>query len=186
MEEVISIFADLGWSCSKDEVGDFFCLMERDGKLIQIIPSFSKRADHFRVSLMPSISTIEFSNAAAFIKGEEAGFEPIIVSSFPVEKLQSLERNNIERLSKTVLDWVCDQNMSAGLEEYRNLPTNAKGARPLRHLASLVLAGDIAVLERYEKSFERGDKLGFVPYITTDMISRALVLSRSYSSHGLD
>jgi hypothetical protein len=174
IEDVINILTDLGWFCSKDEVGDFFCLIEIDRMLIQIIPSLSKRSDHVRVALSPSISSLEFSRVSAFIMGDVEGFEPIITGNFPVEKISNIERHDIERLSKKVLDWASSQNLLAGLENYRNLPTNSKGARPLRHLASLALAGNFPVLDSYKRSFESGDRLDFVPYITIDMICRAL------------
>jgi len=51
--------------------------------------------------------------------------------------------------------------------------------RPLWHLAALALARDVARLDTYQRAFHRGERPGFVPYITTEMIDRALVLARS-------
>ncbi|WP_414858990.1 DUF6990 domain-containing protein [Pseudomonas aeruginosa] len=62
---------------------------------------------------------------------------------------------------------------------YRALPTNSKGAMPLRNLAALAIAGDVSCLANYQFSFEQGDRLGFVPYITQDMIERALLIARN-------
>lgn len=58
-----------GRVCSKDEVGDCFCVTDVDEFKVQIIPSVRMRSDHFRVSLMPSVSTKEFSEAVAFMRG---------------------------------------------------------------------------------------------------------------------
>ncbi|WP_425603185.1 DUF6990 domain-containing protein [Lysobacter soli] len=59
------------------------------------------------------------------------------------------------------------------------LPTDSKGAMPLRHLAALALAKDVPRLESYQRAFERGDRPGFVPYIQKKMIDRAVSLARS-------
>lgn len=70
-------------------------------------------------------------------------------------------------------------DIDAGLAVYKALPTNSKGAMPLQHLAALALARDVSCLLRYQKSFEQGDRLGFVPYIGPEMIDRALQLAQS-------
>jgi hypothetical protein len=49
---------------------------------------------------------------------------------------------------------------------------------PLRHLAALAIAGDLQTLSRYQRSFAHGDRLNFVPYITADLIDRALSLAQ--------
>ena len=53
---------------------------------------------------------------------------------------------------------------------------------PMRHLAALALAGDVAKLKSYQASFEAGDRLGFVPYITKDYIDRAVALAEKYAA----
>lgn len=63
---------------------------------------------------------------------------------------------------------------------YRALPTDSKGARPLRHLAALAITGDIGRLAKYQRRFEQGDRLGFVPYITAEMLERALLLAQDW------
>lgn len=62
-ESVVSILSEQGWVCSKDEVGDYFCVTDVGGVQLQIIPSVGKRSDHFRVSLISSISSKKFSEA---------------------------------------------------------------------------------------------------------------------------
>ncbi|RMQ97899.1 hypothetical protein ALP94_02834 [Pseudomonas savastanoi pv. glycinea] len=78
-------------------------------------------------------------------------------------------------MSESAISWARSQNIESGLMFYRNLPTDSKGAMPLRHLAALAIAGDVERLDGYKKSFEVGDRLGFVPYITDAMIDRALL-----------
>jgi len=62
-KDIVSILREQGWVCSKDEVGDYFCVTDVGEALLQVIPSVGKRSDHFRLSLMPSISSKEFSEA---------------------------------------------------------------------------------------------------------------------------
>ncbi|KAF1684537.1 hypothetical protein B1992_15005 [Pseudoxanthomonas broegbernensis] len=175
---VLSILQELGWKCGKDEAGDVYCQLEQGGKQLQIIPTIRKLSDHFRVSLMPSISTKEFSAAAAQIFGEPIDHEPIIVSNLRDEKIPSVAREDVVRLAERALSWASMQDVEAGLAAYRSLPTDAKGARPLRHLAALALSGDVGRLHGYKESFDQGDRMGFVPYITAKMIERAISIAQ--------
>lgn len=174
-KDVVSTLMEQGWVCSKDEVGDYFCVIDVDEIKVQIIPSVRKRSDHFRASLMPSVSTREFSETVAFVRGEGSGYSPIIVSNEPPEKLPKFSSDDVLRMSESAISWARSQNIESGLMFYRNLPTDSKGAMPLRHLAALAIAGDVERLDGYKKSFEVGDRLGFVPYITDAMIDRALL-----------
>lgn len=153
-------------------------MIDIGGVQVQIIPSVGKRSDHFRVSFMPSISTREFSESVAFVQGEEGGYSPVIVSNEAPEKLPGFSSDDVLRMSEKVLSWARSQCIESGLMAYRTLPTDAKGAMPIRHLAALAIAGDVERLEGYKKSFEMGDRLGFVPYITAGMIERAVMKAK--------
>ena len=177
-KDIVSILREQGWVCSKDEVGDYFCVTDVGEALLQVIPSVGKRSDHFRLSLMPSISSKEFSEAVSFIFGGGSSNAPIIVSNEAPEKLSSFSGDDVIRLSDKAISWASSQNIEEGLTVYRALPTDAKGAMPIRHLAALAMAGDTGRLDEYKKSFEKGDRLGFVPYVTSDMIDRALMVAQ--------
>ena len=176
--DFISILEAQGWICGKDGVGDSFCLFGAGGLEVQIIPSVAVRSDHFRVSLAPSVSIKEFSDVVNFIFGGARGHVPIISNKEPPEKLAALSSDDVQRLSTRVISWARSQSIEAGLTAYRSLPTDAKGAMPLRHLAALAITGDLGRLEDYKKSFETGDRLGFVPYIAADMIDRAVLIAQ--------
>ena len=81
--QVVAVLAELGWRAGKDEVGDRFCVMELDDRQVLVIPTVRKASDHLRVTLMPSISTEEFSAAVSFISGDrgQGGHEPIIATA---------------------------------------------------------------------------------------------------------
>ena len=178
---MLSVLEDLGWKCDKDEAGDFYCLLEYGDGQLQIIPTIRKCSDHFRVSLMPSISTKRFSAAASKILGESIDHDPIVVSNLEDNKIPVVSKEDIVRIAEKVLSWASAQDIEAGLAIYRDLPTNAKGARPLRHLAALALAGDVERLQSYKRSFDRGDRLDFVPYISVEMIERGIVIAKENS-----
>lgn len=177
-EDVILILSEQGWACSKDEIGDYFCVTDVGGVQLQIIPSVGKRSDHFRVSFMSSISSKKFSEAVSYILGGGGGNVPIIVRNEAPEKLSSFSSGDVIRLSEKAISWARSQSIDEGLTVYRELPTEAKGAMPIRHLAALAIAGDAGRLDEYKRSFEKGDRLGFVPYITFDMIERALMIAK--------
>jgi hypothetical protein len=180
--DFISILQQYGWKCRADEVGVCVCFFDINEKVVAVIPTIGKRVDHFRVSLMPSISSVNFSSCVAFIAGEEIAYEPIFSLNESPEKLSSLLVEDVLRLSEKAITWADTQSLEDGLVAYRNLPTKAKGAMPLRHLAALAVAGDVARLVYYRKSFEQGDRLGFVPYITSEMLDRAIELAKQYQT----
>lgn len=175
--ELCLILQKQGWICNTDEVGDVFCVFSVGNVLIQIIPKIGKRPDHFRVSTSPSVSSREFSEAAGFILGESRDFVPIIVNRDPPEKLDSVCYDDVLRISEKVISWASSQDLTAGLASYRELPTTVKGAMPLRHLAALAIARDIKRLEHYRQSFQKGDRLGFVSYVSLEMIGRAISIA---------
>lgn len=177
-KEVMPILETLGWKAGRDEVGDNFALIRRGDVQLRVIPFIGKRADHFRVAFMASVSTKTFSSAAEFIFGSKDDHEPIIVTNGVEEKVENFSANDVVALSEGTISWGFSQDIEAGLAAYRALQTDAKGAMPLRHLAALAIAGDLQTLSRYQRSFAHGDRLNFVPYITADLIDRALSLAQ--------
>lgn len=99
-KEILSTLEELGWRCRKDEVGDYFCLMDLGEVQVQIIPAIGRRSDHFRASLMPSISTKTFIKAVEFILGEAGSFDPIIVGNDVPEKIIDFSLDDVIRLFK--------------------------------------------------------------------------------------
>ncbi|MCF5469836.1 DUF6990 domain-containing protein [Pseudomonas syringae] len=182
-KDIASILKAQGWACDKDEFGDCSCVIDIGDAELQIIPSVGKREDHFRVSLMPSISSKEFSEAVSFISGDGGSHAPIIVCNEGPEKISSISSDDVISFSEKAISWARSQSTEEGLAAYRKLPTHAKGAMPVRHLAALAIAGDARRLDEYKKSFEKGDRLGFVPYVTSDMIDRALMVAQKPSNH---
>ena len=179
-KKVLSVLQELGWECRKDEAGDYYCCMEYKDLQIQVIPSIGRRSDHYRVSFVPSISTRLFSAAVARVFGRANDHAPIIVSNMGAEKIKDVSTEDIIRIAGEALVWASAQDVEAGLAAYRSLPTDAKGALPLRHLAALALAGEVERLQGYKRSFDQDDRLGFVPYISVEMVERAIAIAQEH------
>lgn len=180
-DQVLEYLESLGWRCARDEVGDAYCRIVVGSIQLQIIPCIEPRRDHVRLSFMSSISTTSFSDCVSKILGEYGSggdHEPIISNSGPTLKLDEVTNEYVFNMVRGIADWAEKVDLEQGLTNYRNLPADSKGAFPVRHLAALADAGNVDKLSGYDSSFSRGDRLGFVPYITSDMISRALDMAR--------
>lgn len=158
-------------------VATFFCLANVSDVLVQVIPSVAKRSGYFRFSLMPSVSTESFTRAVGVVLGEQKIFVPILVKNELPEKVVGLALDDIVRHSEDAISWASAQDIEIGLSNYCALPTDSKGAMPLRHLAALALAGDVETLKKYKRCFEQGDRLGFASYINDEMIGRAVLIA---------
>lgn len=172
--QLIEALRSLGWNCARDEAGEVFCILGVDVAQVQILPTITRRADHWRISFMPSVSTKEFTAAAAFILDEDRSHVPIVARNFAPLRVTCLASSDIAVLSGDIVSWAMSQDLKHGLDEYRRLQTSSKGSLPLHHLAALAVTGDVERLSKYKDSFNRGDRLGFVPYISECMIDRAL------------
>lgn len=175
--ELIAILGGIGWVVDYDEVGDVFCFFDLGDRQVQIIPSIAKRSDHYRIGFMPSVSTKKFSNAGGVILGKEGMHHPIASMQEIPKKIANPAAGDVIGMSDEVLSWAKNQNIEMALEIYRGISTDAKGAMPVRHLAALAIGGGIEKLLSYRDSFERGNRLGFPPYITKEIIDRAVLIA---------
>ena len=174
----------LGWSTKTDEVGDkgaLFRLPDRIARILYGVRTFRDKQD-FRAML--SVSTDSFSKAYAEIPGDRPGYGPLIAArkGIHIEVPEILEEH-IRQASERSIAWAEAQDLEAGLLAHASLPTDAPGTGPVLHLSALAVTGDVARLKSYRASFEAGDRLGFVPYITGDYIDRAVALAEQYASN---
>jgi len=98
-------------------------------------------------------------------------------------RVATIEEASIIPIAEQVIDWARNVDISSEIKRHARLSTSSKGAMPLRHLAALALLGATEKLEMYRASFESGDRLGFVPYISIEMIERALEIARANNAH---
>ena len=182
--EVTKALKALGWSTRTDEVGDKsaqFRLPDRIADISYGVRTF-KGGQDFRAML--SVSTDSFSKAWVEIHGDHRSCAPLIVAwkGVRIEAPEILEEH-VRQASEESIAWAGAQDLAAGLVEHASLPTDAPGTGPILHLAALAVTGNVAKLKSYRASFEAGDRLGFVPYITGDYIDRAVALAERSASN---
>nr|CCA87911.1 conserved hypothetical protein [Ralstonia syzygii R24] len=151
-------------------------------RIVTVIPYVGRRSDHYRISFTPTVTTREFSGAVSALNQSGVEYEPVSVMLEKTEKVPTLGEAEVEGLLTKVIAWARSADLDEGLAAYRALPTDCVGARPMRHVAALALAGDVEKLEGYLSSFKFGDRLGFVPYITEELLERAIKFAKAQRS----
>lgn len=177
-KEIFASFEALGWCVETDDVGDkvaFFYLKDR---IVDLIPDIRIIRNEQQLSTLPTLSTSSFCEVCQNITGRERKYTPL-VRAWNGNRICALEilQQHVFQASEKAIAWALEQDLDKALKEHALLPTDAPGARPIWHLAALALLGDVEKLKFYEASFEAGDRLGFVPYVTKDYIDRAVAFA---------
>ncbi|GAB3621022.1 hypothetical protein GCM10027417_22830 [Glutamicibacter endophyticus] len=178
--ETIRVLQELGWMPLK-VAGGAECRMVQADRVLTILPKLTTGSRQ-TVRLNPGVGTYEFDRAYATISGRQGGYTQPIVHAFGevgVVHAELLTPEDIRGLSGRVIAWGQNQNLDAFVHELCTAATDSPGNLPVKHLAALSLAGDLDRLEHYLAAFERGDRLGFVPYIDTGYLERAITYATS-------
>lgn len=170
-KQLVDLFYKCGWNHYSDSYD--YIIYRLLGELV--VESLARFRRGNRVELAYSCSTVALSCAYTFIASPKVSIieSCIIWEDQKDEVRECWTLADIERLSNHILDWATSRNISHGLELLRNIPTDSLGAMPARHLAALAEAGDILTIRQYQESFAKGERLGFVPYITDEYLQRA-------------
>lgn len=183
MKEAAQVLKSLGWVIRTDEVGDKVAQFTLFDRIVDIIYSLDRIRDEQKFGAMLSVSTDDFSKACSAISGRKPKFYPLARAwKGPDIRSSEILEEHVRRASDEAIAWALEQDLDKALRNHAALPTNAPGARPIWHLAALAVLGDAAKLKFYQSSFEAGDRLGFVPYVTQDYIDRAVEMAREYAA----
>ncbi|WP_051919546.1 DUF6990 domain-containing protein [Basilea psittacipulmonis] len=179
----------LGWKYSKGAfIGDrSFTKVIDDGKVVQLAPRSEKwYQGGVKFTFDPALSTVEFIQISNAVLNEDVNYIPLIARfgwcAPPIEKgvpekiFPELTEEIVDELLAEALDWASYQDIDKAIDYYAGLPTNCKGALPGDHLATLVIRNNKEKLLYYQKCFAEGNRLGFAPYITDEVINRAVEL----------
>lgn len=178
MKEVTQLLKAMGWSIYTDEVGDKVAHFILHDRIVDIIYGLDRIRDQQKLGAMLSLSTDAFSEICSQIKGEQRHFYPLARAwSGPDIRAPEILEEHVRQASDEAIAWAQGQDLDMALQDYAALPTDAPGARPIWHLGALAVLGDAARLQSYQASFEAGDHLGFVNYVTKDYIDRAVTLA---------
>ena len=176
--EVTHILQNIGWIVFIDEVGDEYTHFQLSDLKIQIIYSVKQYSSQqeFRANL--SLTTDTFSTACLKIRRRGGQYSPLIraFKGLSIEAPYILE-GHVRQMSDEAINWAQEQDLNNAMQDHAALPTDAPGARPVWHLASLAILGEVERLKSYQTSFESGDRLGFVNYVTKEYIDRAVALA---------
>lgn len=183
IKEVTDVLKALGWRAYTDEVGDKstrFCLPDRT---VQIIYGIRKYGEEQQLEATLSASSDAFSHGCKTIDSGLGSYAPLVRSRKGlVYQVSEILEEHVRQASDEAIAWAEAQDLDKALRDHAALPTNAPGARPIWHLAALGLLGDVTKLKSYQASFEAGDRLGFVNYVTKDYIDRAVALAEQTAS----
>lgn len=178
----VELLNNNGWKIKKDEVGENFLEIQIGDRLINITPTITRLRDHYRISFIPTLSTVNFSEVVNKID-ESTGTSPLACMPGDIYKIRDISEETITIIANGVIDWAKSVDINGEITRHAQLPTNSRGAMPLRHLAALALLGDTEKLQMYRTSFKLGNRLDFVPYISIEMIERALEIAKANNAH---
>jgi hypothetical protein len=180
---VVTSLRSLGWRIQTDEVGDKVAFFDLPDRIVDIIPNVRRYGGDQQFSTMKSLSTQKFSAACQHIRYRGEGYTPMIRAMKGFRLIvPEISDEHVRQASDNAISWAEEQDLDAGLQALAALPTSAPGARPVWHLGALAVLGDVARLKSYQASFEAGDRLGFVNYVTKDYIDRAVALAEQTAS----
>jgi len=178
IKEATDILKSIGWKAYKDEVGDRYAHFKLPDRTVQIIYDIKKFIDDQKIRVSLSLSTDIFTLSCSQIRNEPDDYMPFIRPwNWPGVTASEIREEHVHQASQMAIDWAKEQDLHQGLLDLAALPTDSFGLRPTKHLAALVLLGDIEKLKFYQASFEVGDRLGFSSRITKDYIDRAVALA---------
>ena len=176
--EVTNTLKSRGWTASKDEVGDRIAFYGLSDRTVNVIYGLRKMPKEQQLWVMRSVSAEAFSRACAEIDPGLGNFIPLARPwNDPDIRAPEILEEHVQQASDEAIAWAQAQDLEKALHEHAALPTTAPGARPIWHLGALAVLGDVTRLKSYQASFEAGDRLGFVNYVTKDYIDRAVALA---------
>ena len=181
-KDIVDLLRSKGWICKKDEVGDWYCILDLGDRNIQVIPSFKKTGDTSSLALLESVSTEQFTNLEnrVFEHGEQSDHSPFIRpwNSKYTKKGEAITCDDVLELIDGIAEWAKNQDIEAAVAEYSKKCPDSPGQKQLYHLVALIMTKDVGTLKNYEDYFKSGNTLNFVPMITYDVIKRAVELAK--------
>ncbi|WP_123876591.1 DUF6990 domain-containing protein [Fuscovulum blasticum] len=176
--DVAGVFKQLGWTPGQDV--DRYAEIELSDRIVHVGFKVKDFTVYQKFESTHSLMTIGFTNAVKWIEGGRREInDRLKVGSNEKVRFQepAITRKHIEIACNRAIEWAMSFDINQRYEELCNLDPSTPGAAGVWHLASLVLLGNVIKLKSYQASFESGDRLGFVNYVTKDYIDRAVVLA---------
>lgn len=166
---------ELYWTIHSDEVGDKSARYTLPDRIVRIIYFLDIIRDQQKLGAMLSVSNDQFSKICNQVGSDKRTYTALVSAWTGIDiRAPEILPEHVQQASDQAIAWAKEQDLEKALREHAALPTDAPGIQPIWHLSALVLCGELEKLRYYQASFEAGDRLGFVPYITKDYIDRAV------------
>ncbi|WP_323768667.1 DUF6990 domain-containing protein [Antarctobacter sp.] len=177
---VLQAFQALGWQ-KTGRGQDARLHLDLPDRTVSVIPHLSQLPDSMVLRLHENVSTQRFDEGFQAVDGSQntRPMVPLILRGGRRAKHPHVTATVIADEAARLIEWAAGHDLDALYAGFRNLPTDAVGSQPLYHLVALGLQGDVTRLTGYLDAFRAGDRLSFVPYITEDMVARALTLAET-------
>ena len=163
-----------GWEIIKvDDLA--MASLTREGIVIKVSPAIRREASGFSLQSREGASLARYDEAYKFIAEGDMNFQPI-TRNFLDEKsiYHSIDENQIKTQLERIVKLFRTKDLEALNSGFSALPTDAKGAVPLRKLSAMACLGKCMELKQIHKKFKSGDRQGFMSYIQCDHIQHAL------------
>jgi hypothetical protein len=172
------LFISLGGQLEHDRADEWWTFPVGDFE-IHIEPHLSHSFAGSTLALDCAISNKEFAKLINRIFREPSGrFQCIKWESRRMEiKFQTEVETGFRKLLDDELKQVQSIDFGGLVEEFASSCPDRPSMRQVSHLAALAWKGDFKTLMDYEKTFERGFRLNFVPMITKEMIGSAVEIA---------
>lgn len=182
--DIAWVFKQLGWTPRQDV--DRYAEMNLSDRIVHVGFKVKDFTVYQKFESTHSLMTNDFTNAVKWIEGGRKEFnDRLKVGSKDKVRFQEPEitRKHVEIACNRAIEWAMSVDIDQRYEELCNLDPSTPGAAGVWHLAGLALLGHVAKLKSYQASFEAGDRLGFVNYVTKDYIDRAVAVAQHESDH---
>mgnify|MGYP000539582506 CR=1 FL=1 len=181
MTEIGAHFAAGGWSIHQGDAADPYCLDFPDRRVspyARIEQSDRMVVVRYNPVRAGMVETLWFVSAPEFDAACHT-IHPGLELRMPLASTHRMAKDSeLEDLVRVGLEWVALQDVALILEGHAKASPDSPGLDALYHLAALAALHCISTLKRYQGSFEAGDCMGMMAFITKGHIDRALELAR--------
>lgn len=173
---------DAGWKEVKTDVGRSFAKRDESECLVLNVHEM-ERTDRIKAEMDWFVDFTEitkvvnriFPNPLRDLQPLTAsGFHPDQNFQFDVENGREFTDDDASECIRRVHSWRQSYSPQREIEKLAKSPVPDVGGGQLLHLAALAYLADYDTLLDYQKIFRQGQRLNFVPMITSEMIDRAV------------